>query len=379
MNSGSREPRVWLHPLAGADWRHFFGAIQDHDSYSPLGVSRIAMSALAISQRWPYSRYEDWRERQRGETPVAFSAAEPPIFLIGHWGSGTTWLHQLLAADPRHAWPDTGDCLMPQNLRESSRYLRWYLRHLIPSTRGFDAVPFSLEEPQEEEMALASLGAVSYFHAFYFPKDRDRHTREALFLETLPEAQRERFAETYRRFLGRISHRAPGKRLLLKNPASTTRIPWLRQWFPGARFVHLVRNPYDVAAAALNRVPYLIRRFGLQKDTPSGLQEHLLATYEAVMARYLLDRAVLPAEALYETTYEALASDPAGEVARIRASLGLPDDEVARQSLEKALENSRGFSRHVRALSIEMEAAVRDRWRFAFDAWDYPIERGARP
>lgn len=376
MTPPPREPRVWLHPLAGADWGDFFRTIRGHDGYTAKGAGRLAMSALAISQRWLYSRYEDWRERQRGEEIPALSGDEQPIFIIGQWGSGTTWLHQLLAADPRHTWPDTGDCLMPHNLRETSGYFRWYLRHLLPPTRGFDAVPFSLEEPQEEEMALAALGPVSYFHTFSFPRDRERLTREALFPETLTDERREAFAQAYRRFLGRISRRAPGRVLLLKNPAATTRIPWLRQWFPGARFIHLVRDPREVAAAALNRVPYLVRQFGLQADDPAGLAEYLLGTYEAVMRRYLRDREELPAGALHETSYEALVSDPVAVVRGIREALGLPVDEQARVSLAGALEKSRQFPRQARPLPEEMEAAIRRRWRFAFEHWGYPLERG---
>lgn len=375
MNPAPRESRVWLHPLAGADWGDFFGTIRGHRGYTAKGAGRLAMSALAISQRWLYSRYEDRCERKRGEEIPALASDEPPIFIIGHWGSGTTWLHQLLAADPRHTWPDTGDCLMPHNLRETSAYLRWYLRRLLPSTRGFDAVPFSLEEPQEEEMALAALGPVSYFLTFSFPQDRERLTREALFLETLSDERREAFADAYRRFLGRISRRAPGRMLLLKNPAATTRIPWLREWFPGARFIHLVRDPYEVAAAALNRVPYLVRQFGLQADAPAGLAEYLLSTYEAVMRRYLRDRAKLPAGALHETSYEALVKDPVTVVRGIREALGLPTDEQARVSLAEALEKSRHVPRHTRPLPDEMAVAIQERWRFAFEQWGYPLER----
>lgn len=372
-----REHRVWLHPLAGADWGDFLGTIRAHRGYTSKGAGRLAMSALAISQRWPYSRYEDWCERRRGEEIADLSSDEPPIFIIGHWGSGTTWLHQLLAADPRHAWPDTGDCLMPHNLRETSGYLRWYLRHLLPTTRGFDAVAFSLEEPQEEEMALAALGPVSYFHTFSFPRDRERHTREALFLETLSDDRREAFAHAYRHFLAKISRRAPGRVLLLKNPAATTRIPWLREWFPGARFIHLVRDPYEVAAAALNRVPYLVRQFGLQADTSDSLVDYLLSTYEMVMQRYLRDRAELPAGALFETSYEALVKDPVTVVRGIREALGLADDEQARISLGEALERSRQFPRQTRPLPKEMSLAIRERWRFAFEHWGYPLERQA--
>ena len=35
---------------------------------------------------------------------------EEPIFVIGHWRSGTTLLHELLVLDPRHTYADTYAC-----------------------------------------------------------------------------------------------------------------------------------------------------------------------------------------------------------------------------------------------------------------------------
>lgn len=372
-----REPAAWVHPLAGADWRHFFKMIAAHRGYSAKGIGRLLISAAAITQRWPYSRYEEWRERVRDREVAWKPPTDPPVFIIGHWGSGTTWMHQLLASDPRFITPDTGDCLMPHNLHGSGRYFRWYVSHLLPPTRGFDAVPFSTNEPQEEEMALAALGPVSYFHTFSFPRERDRHAERALFPERLPEAERKAFALAYQNYLARLAHRSPGRTLLLKNPASTTRIQLLREWFPGARFIHLVRNPFEVAAAALNRIPYLTRRFGLQPDEGAGLNEHLLATYEAVMQRYLDDRLWLPAGTLFETSYESLRDNPAGAVAQARDALGLPKDALAESSLREALERSADYKREPRPLPPDLADSIRERWRFSFDFWGYPLEVGS--
>jgi hypothetical protein len=371
-----REPAAWLHPLAGADWRHFFAMIAAHRGYSAKGIGRLLLSAAAITQRWPYSRFEEWGELKRSETEGDDAPADPPVFIIGHWGSGTTWMHQLLASDSRFITPDTGDCLMPHNLHRSGCYFRWYVRHLLPPTRGFDAVPFSMEEPQEEEMALAALCSVSYFHTFFFPRERDRHAGRALFPEQLPETERASFAHAYQDYLARLARRSPGRTLLLKNPASTSRIRLLREWFPGARFIHLVRNPHEVAAAALNRIPYLTRRFGLQPDEGSDLYEHVLATYEAVMRRYLDDRAVLPPGALFETSYESLCADPAMVVGRAREALGMPRDELSDSSLRKTLAISEHYQRQPRPLPAELQTAIGARWRFSFDFWGYPLERG---
>ncbi|MEO8269188.1 MAG: sulfotransferase, partial [Aureliella sp.] len=37
----------------------------------------------------------------------------PPIFILGHWRSGTTLLHEMLVGDPQFACPNTFQCFAP--------------------------------------------------------------------------------------------------------------------------------------------------------------------------------------------------------------------------------------------------------------------------
>ena len=38
---------------------------------------------------------------------------EPPLFILGHWRTGTTFLHNLLSRDPRFAYPNLFEILHP--------------------------------------------------------------------------------------------------------------------------------------------------------------------------------------------------------------------------------------------------------------------------
>src|SRR5262245_25743508 len=51
-----------------------------------------------------------------------------PVFVLGHWRSGTTLLHELLARDPRHAAPTTFDCLSPHHFLVTRSWLPTLLR-----------------------------------------------------------------------------------------------------------------------------------------------------------------------------------------------------------------------------------------------------------
>ena len=90
---------------------------------------------------------------------------KPPLFLVGHWRSGTTLLHELLALDESFAAPSTYACFNPHHFLLA--------RHGAPSTKSAERPtgdmiisPFS---PQEDEFALLCMGAISPYEAFVFP------------------------------------------------------------------------------------------------------------------------------------------------------------------------------------------------------------------
>jgi hypothetical protein len=55
--------------------------------------------ALAITLQITKNSVLHFYERHRNDALVESVTVEPPIFVLGHWRSGTTHLHQLLAQD----------------------------------------------------------------------------------------------------------------------------------------------------------------------------------------------------------------------------------------------------------------------------------------
>ena len=84
---------------------------------------------------------------------------DDPIFVIGHWRSGTTLLHELLVLDPRHTFPDTYACFAPNHFLVSGWWMRPCLQFLLPSRRPMDNMVAGWDRPQEDEFALCNMGA----------------------------------------------------------------------------------------------------------------------------------------------------------------------------------------------------------------------------
>ena len=57
----------------------------------------------------------------------------PPVFIIGHWRSGTTLMHELISMDPRYAFPSNFDAFLPHHFLVSRSILYPLIKMLMPS------------------------------------------------------------------------------------------------------------------------------------------------------------------------------------------------------------------------------------------------------
>ena len=88
---------------------------------------------------------------------------------------------------------------------------------------------------------------------------------------------------------------------------------------PGARFIHLERNPLDTCLSIY------FQRFSAAHiyATDFGDLAHYYLEYRRLMAHW---RAMLPPQTLLEVRYEDLVDDPEGWSRRMLAHIGLPWD-----------------------------------------------------
>ena len=121
-----------------------------------------------------------WYGAQITRTPIK----DDPIFIIGHWRTGTTLLHEYLILDERHNYPNTYECLEPNHFLLTERFFQRWVRFLTPSHRPMDNMKAGWERPQEDEFALCMLGLPSPYLTIAFP-NRPPQFAEYLDLEGL--------------------------------------------------------------------------------------------------------------------------------------------------------------------------------------------------
>ena len=111
-------------------------------------------------------------------------------------------------------------------MRSFKRYGAW----LLPDKRPMDNMPFAWERPQEDEFALALLGLPSTYTDLAFPNRVQKPG--ALDLSSLSPAELAKWKRVFMRFLKEVTVRT-GKRLVLKSPPHTARVPVLPGDVPG--------------------------------------------------------------------------------------------------------------------------------------------------
>jgi len=293
----------------------------------------------------------------------------PPLFILGHWRSGTTLLHELLVQDPRHAFPNTYQCFDPCHFLLTERLVRKYCNWLLPSRRIMDNMPVGWERPQEEEFALALLGAPSPYRTIAFP-NRGPLDPEALDLDELSPRRRIAWKRTLLHFLKTVTL-GDNRRLVLKSPPHTCRIPTLLEMFPDARFVHIVRDPYAVYASTMNLWKTLNRSQALQTPTEVGLEESVFATFNHFHQRIAATRDLVRPDRFYEVRYEDLTKDPGAVLRRLYDQLDLGDFENLRPNLDRYLAEHARYEGNRWELSEPQRTEIRRHWGEVIRKYEY--------
>src|SRR6202166_4240585 len=286
-----------LHPLIGARPGALARTLWRHGGVSLGRVHLVILTILLGLVRWPNCCIESIRTR----SALSIALDQSPVFIVGHWRSGTTLLHHVLSRDQSFCFPRMIDVLSPFEFFPSAmeRFTHPLIYRMLALTRPMDEVPLHPSLPQEEEIALAAMAASSFYNCIYFPERFENTFRTEVLLQSEQGTQFiDEWSSAYRYYLGKLVLRYPGRRLLLKNPANSARIRTLTRLFPGAKFIHIHRNPYDVFSSMSKFYQRMLPILALQAYDTAKIDDYVLRAYLPLMTTLLKDTADLKANEL---------------------------------------------------------------------------------
>jgi hypothetical protein len=355
------------HPLQGmtfGDWWHLLR--QHHFAVDPLHWPRALVQTAASVNNSVIAGAERLRHGGRIDAAIV----QPPLFILGHYRSGTTHLFNLLSLDPQFAAPSFFQALNPHTFLITERSVAPIVDGLMVRRRYQDAMALSAAVPSEDEFALCTMTCLSPYMGWTFPRDGARYERY-LTLNDVTDEERTRWANALTLFLKKLTLKYD-RRLLLKSPPHTARIRLLLALFPDAQFVHIHRNPYDVFASTRHTIRALQPLYRFQECPPPDGDDQILAGYNAMHDAFFAERALIPDGRFCDVGYEDLVRAPVDVVGSIYKSLGLENFDAIKRRLESYLSSISDYrTNRLEELPDALRHRIAQEWCRSFDAWGY--------
>lgn len=298
-----------------------------------------------------------------------------PIYIVGHWRTGTTYLQNLLSRDPQFAWFDPIKTVTFSNCILLKPILNKIVKKLLVGARAMDNMEYTLDLPMEEVFAQATISTQAVSHMLVFP-DGGKGLKyvDTAFIDEQPEEKQKEWYKAYDYLLKKVTYLEDGKQLLLKSPENTCRIGMIKRTYPGAKFINIYRNPYKVIMSTINMYEKEMALFCLnEKPSHEMIENVVLDLFERMYKKAFVDLYSMPESDRIDICYEDFCKEPLKYVKEIYDHLGIEGYEEAVPYFEKYLKEQEGYQKNKFTLSDELRDKINSRMGFYFDRYGYEM------
>lgn len=353
--------------LSGSSFSNFLNVTR------PLKVDpqyrlRFIASALVSLASEPFRWVENWKY---GKAIRQKDIGDAPIFIIGHWRSGTTYLHNLMCQDQQMGYVTTYQGIFPNQVLSGNWLFKNMMKAAMPEKRAADGVELGADYPQEEEFAIGNTNPCSFYHFWFFPRDMKSFCDNYILQEGMTEKQKDKWKKDYLTLVKKAMINTNGTRFISKNPPHTGRIDLLLEMFPNARFIHIYRNPVTVFRSTVNFFTKTIVPLEFQHISRTEMEERILYVYQKMMQRYEELKKLIPEGQLIEIKYEEFEKDPYKHVEEIYNVLNIDGFEAAKDKFGTYIDSQKKFKTNKHTITPETLQKVMDHWGFAMRRYGY--------
>lgn len=354
--------------LAGSTIRNYFKVIR-HQKIEPQFFIKIILTTLIILIATPFHW---WEQLVFHRKLSKLSMPKAPLFIIGHWRSGTTLLHNVLCKDPEASYMTTYQSLFPNNLA-SKWIFKTFMKLNMPNKRPSDNVELNINFPQEDEFALSNCQANAYYNFFYFPREYKSYYKKAIKHEGLNNRNKRKWFSAYDRLIKKALINTKGKRVIFKNPVNTARIDKLLKLYPDAKFLYIYRNPITVFYSTQKFFQKLFPTLWMHKVDKPFIDQLIFDIYKSLLSDYEAQKALIPAENLMELKFEEFEDRPASEMKKIYAQLLNEDYAKVENYFNEYLDSLKGYQKNSYELDQEVIDKVYTHWGQYMEKYNYSV------
>lgn len=361
--------QIYLPPVVGYSFIHLIAMLFRYRvQWKFLG--RTVVICLISFIGIPFRIYENIRYRSKIND---FDLPEDPIFIIGHWRSGTTYLHNIISHDEHMGYVTTYQTVFPNALFRSLGRLifRSFMRLLIPSSRKGDNVQLGVEYPQEEEFAIGAARGTCFYYFWYFPRKLREFYRENINFQD--NAQKGTFSKEYKKVITKAMMYSGKPVFISKNPSNTGRVKLLLELFPKARFIYIYRNPVSVILSTRNFFDKMMPVLWLQELRPEERKREIYMLYRNIMGKYLEERSLIPEGQLIEVKFEEFEHNPVPWLEKIYSRLKISGYEKARLDFEHYFARARKYKKNTYTIRDNDLKDILEHTREYMEAWGYDL------
>ncbi|WKK65644.1 sulfotransferase family protein [Lutimonas zeaxanthinifaciens] len=335
-------------------------------------LGRVILTVLINLINLPFRIYEKLFINKKYKSQTL---EHPPIFIIGHWRSGTTHLHNILCQDDQMGYVNTFQSVFPDTLfNRMGRFLfEGFAKILIPGVRKGDNVTLGTHLPQEEEFALGDKTPLCFYYFWMFPRSILNFYDRFIRFKKIDSYIVDSWKKDYKLLVNKALKETRGKIFLSKNPPNTGRVAEILEMFPNARFIHIHRNPIEVFLSTKNFFDKMLPHLQLQTISGSVLETHIFTLYKLLMSDYLEQRKLIPENNLIELSFDNLESDPISCIESVYKGLKLEGYNQAEPYIEKYLSSMKSYKKNKHYIREDLIVKIKTEWGFAMNEWAYDI------
>jgi hypothetical protein len=281
-----------------------------------------------------------------------------PVFIVGNFRSGTTFLHRLITKDDQSTSFTSFELYMAPSV-VGRKFYRWLLKinYAIGNPARWVIGLFNrivekeaymhkigLDEVEEDGQVLFHVWSSFDLLAFFpFPK----LIKKYIYYDDQVAAEvKKRDMEYYSEIVRKHIYSHGGRRYISKNPSYSPKVKTLHQYFPDAKFINIVRNPLQVIPSTISLYSKHCRTYG-NPESEYNLQETVI---EHTKHWYLYPHQylkTLPADQYIRVLYKDLVADPEGTIEKIYQKFNFDLSPEYASILKAEAEKSRSYkSKH---------------------------------